>query len=54
MVTKKATAGIVAAAVVMTTEFAEVGLHDPTRLATFEAPAEKDEGVIDGAKNPFG
>jgi hypothetical protein len=47
-------AGIETAAVVITTEFAVVAPQDPTRLATFEAPAENDDGVMRGAKKPFG
>ena len=52
--TNAAAAGMVAPLVVNTTELAEVAPQEPARFGTFEAPAKIDEGVIDGAKKPFG
>ncbi len=54
MVTTNNAAGIWAVDVVITTEFAVVAPQDPTRVGTFEAPAEIDDGVINGVKKPFG
>jgi hypothetical protein len=54
IVTTKATAGIAAAAVVMTTEVAPVAPHVPVRAATLLLPADIAVGVMDAAKKPDG
>ena len=54
IVTTKATAGIAAAAVVMTTELAPVAPHVPVSPATLLVPANIAEGVTPGAKKAEG
>lgn len=54
IVTTNKTAGIEADAVVMTTLFVVVEPHVPVSCAMLLLPADIDDGVMDGAKNPEG